>query len=57
MEKPVDKSKKKGKTSKIDFKKRKANTMKSLVEVEMFLGDLKKACNVINVYNIFKGKK
>ena len=54
MEKYVEKSKKKGKTTKFNFKKKKDNTIKSLQEVENFLGNLKKTCKYINIYNILK---
>ena len=54
MDNCVDKSKKKGKTFKIDFKKKKKQTIKSLQEVENFLGNLKKTWKYVNLYNILK---
>lgn len=39
---------------KVDFKKLKNNTIKSLNEVEMFLGDFNRFKNYIKLYNILK---
>ena len=40
--------------NKVDFKKLKNNTIKSLNEVEMFLNDFNRFKNYIKLYNILK---
>ncbi len=42
------------KKEKLDFKKIKTNTIKSLTEVEYFLNDLKKFRNYLKLYKILK---
>lgn len=45
---------KKGPKKKFDFKKRKANTVKSLFEIEHFLRDFKQVAKGIKFYNVFR---
>ncbi len=42
------------KKKKFDFKHKKENAINSLYEVEHFLCDLKKVCNITQLYKILK---
>ena len=50
-------SEKKKKKIKIDFKKKKDNTIKSLNDVENFLRNFKKISNYTRIYKLFKWKE